>query len=88
MEFICEEHQISSLILKSNIHLETTQSTCNLPASDKMPPRKRGAADDSSSEDEINVDKMIETKDELNKVASMPCLDFDFALLRAFGRLV
>lgn len=41
-----------------------------------MAPRKRVAAEDSSSEDEINLDKMIETKDELNKVSSMPCLPF------------
>ncbi|KAJ4422775.1 hypothetical protein N0V82_002554 [Gnomoniopsis sp. IMI 355080] len=33
-----------------------------------MAPRKRVAAEDSSSEDEINLDKMIETKDELNKI--------------------
>lgn len=34
-----------------------------------MAPRKRvAAADDSSSEDEIDMDRMIETKDELNKV--------------------
>lgn len=38
-----------------------------------MVPRKRPAADDSSSDEEINMDKMIETKEELSKVFSMPC---------------
>ncbi|KAJ4397079.1 hypothetical protein N0V93_001303 [Gnomoniopsis smithogilvyi] len=33
-----------------------------------MAPRKSVAADDSSSEDEINVDQMIKTKDELKKI--------------------
>lgn len=34
-----------------------------------MPPRKRAIAEDSSSQaDDIDVDKMIRTKQELNKV--------------------
>lgn len=33
-----------------------------------MAPRKPPIEDDSVSEDEINVDKMIATKEELNKV--------------------
>lgn len=37
--------------------------------SENMAPRKRSAVDDSSSEEEINVDKMVGTKKELDKVS-------------------
>lgn len=47
-----------------------------------MAPRKPRIEDDSSSEDEINVDKMIATKEELNKVFSE--VFSDFPLLWAF----
>lgn len=48
-----------------------------------MAPRNPRIEDDLSSEDEINVDKMIATKEELNKVLNQkPCLVFP--LLWAF----
>lgn len=42
-----------------------------------MPPKKSAtaAAGDSSGEDEINVNKVVETKKELDKV-SHQCLEF------------
>lgn len=45
-----------------------------------MAPRKPRVEDDSSSEDEINVDKMIATKEELDKVLSKPSLYFPLLL--------
>lgn len=75
-EYFCQSPQEHFVLLKfpTKTLLTSTISTRKQhPVTVKMVPRKRPAADDSSSDEEINMDKMIETKEELSKVLSMPC---------------